>query len=267
MSPYRLGLTATYKSEGRPIRLEDLIGPVVYECAPEDLAGSALAEYREVIIKINLSPAEQRQYDELIQTRNDFLRRSGIRLGSLDGWRQFILHSGSPQGRVAMAAHREAKSLAYGTEGKLRVLEEILANHPSERTLIFTDDNRTVYTISRDFLIPAITHRTHVKERVDLLEKFRAGKYRTLVASRILDEGVDVPEASVAVVLSGTATERQHIQRLGHVMRKAEGKSAVLYEVVTEGTTEERVSQQRRGQWQPREQRPDINYEDLNAPH
>ena len=119
-----------------------------------------------------------------------------------------------------MLAHREARSLAFGTEGKLRVLEEILANHPQERTLIFTDDNAMVYKISREFFIPAITHQTPVKERHDLLQQFRAGTYRILVTSRVLNEGVDVPEASIAVVLSGTATEREHIQRLGRILRQ-----------------------------------------------
>ncbi|WP_264775299.1 DEAD/DEAH box helicase family protein [Deinococcus aetherius] len=264
LAPYRLGLTATpRRSDGRELHLEDLIGRVVYHCAPDDLAGDTLADYREVVIRVRLSPAEQRHYDDLIRTRNDFLRRNNIQLGSIDGWKQFVMSSGTPQGRAAMLAHREARSLAYGTEGKLRVLEEVLANHPSDRTLIFTDDNAAVYRISRDFLIPAITHQTPVKERHALLEKFRRGGYRILVTSRVLNEGVDVPEAAVAVVLSGTATEREHIQRLGRILRKAEGKSAVLYEVITEGTSEERVSRQRRGQWQARSE---FNPEDLNAP-
>ncbi|WP_295813903.1 DEAD/DEAH box helicase family protein [uncultured Deinococcus sp.] len=269
LAPYRLGLSATPKrSDGRERDLDDLIGPVVYSVAPEELAGDTLADYRETIIRVKLSAGEQRRYDDLIRQRNDFLRLQGIRLGSLEGWTEFIRASGSPQGRAAMRAHREAKSLAYGTEGKLRVLEEILANHPSARTLIFTDDNATVYRISREFLIPAITHQTPVKERHAMLEKFRSGDYRILVTSRVLNEGVDVPEASVAVVLSGTATEREHIQRLGRILRKAEGKQAVLYEVITEGTSEERVSQQRRGQWSPGMSAQDIadHYLDLNAP-
>ncbi|WP_394649365.1 DEAD/DEAH box helicase family protein [uncultured Deinococcus sp.] len=267
LAPYRLGLTATPKrSDGREQHLGELIGPVVYRAAPEDLAGDTLAPYREVIVKVSLSAAEQRRYDDLLQTRNDFLRRSNIRLGSIEGWKRFVMSSGTPQGRVAMLANREARSLAYGTEGKLRVLEEILANHPAERTLIFTDDNATVYRISREFLIPAITHQTPVKERHELLEKFRAGRYRVLVTSRVLNEGVDVPEASVAVVLSGTATEREYIQRLGRILRRAEGKQAALYEVVTEGTTEERVSRQRRGQWQ-RAPGGTPGWEDVNAPH
>ncbi|WP_216322790.1 DEAD/DEAH box helicase family protein [Deinococcus aestuarii] len=268
LAPYRLGLSATLKrSDGREADLDRLIGPVVYSAQPEDLAGQSLSEYREVIIRVRLSAGEQQRYDECIRLRNDFLRRSNIRLGSLDGWRQFIMSSGTPQGRVAMLAHREARSLAYGTEGKLRVLEEILANHPHERTLIFTDDNAAVYRISREFLIPVITHQTPIKERHKLLGRFRDGTYRILATSRVLNEGVDVPEAAVAVVLSGTATEREYIQRLGRILRKVDGKQATLYEVITEGTSEERVSQQRRGQWQPGSKQESPVWEDLNAPH
>lgn len=264
LAPYRLGLSATLKrSDGRERDLDTLIGRVVYACAPESLAGTTLANYREVVIRVKLSPSEQRRYDNLIAQRNEFLRLGGIKLGSLDGWKQFVMASGSPQGRAAMLAHREARSLAYGTEGKLRVLEELLANHPADRTLIFTDDNAAVYRISREFLIPSITHQTPVKERHAVLEKFRSGAYQHLVTSRVLNEGIDVPEASVAVVLSGTATEREHIQRLGRILRQGKDKHAVLYEVITEGTSEERVSQQRRGQWQPREAR---SWEEFNAP-
>ncbi|MFC4454069.1 DEAD/DEAH box helicase family protein [Deinococcus sonorensis] len=252
VAPYRLGLTATPKrSDGRERDLDTLIGPVVYQRRPDELRGDTLADYREVQLMVRLSDHEQQHYQELIETRNRFLAKAGIRLGSLDGWKAFVMQSGSPEGRRAMLAHREARSLAYGTEGKLRVLEELLASHAHDRTLIFTDDNATVYRVSRDFLIPAITHQTPVKERHALLQRFRSGEYRVLVTSRVLNEGVDVPEASVAIVLSGTATEREHIQRLGRILRRAEGKQAVLYEVVTEGTSEERVSQQRRGQWRP----------------
>ena len=83
------------------------------------------------------------------------------------------------------------------------------------------------------------------------------------MTSRVLNEGVDVPEASVGVMLSGTATEREYIQRLGRILRKAKGKKATLYEVITEGTSEERVSQQRKGQWQPQAT---PSWESINAP-
>jgi superfamily II DNA or RNA helicase len=67
-----------------------------------------------------------------------------------------------------------------------------------------------------------------------------------VVASRVLNEGVDVPEASVAIVLSGTGSRREYVQRLGRILRRREGKRAVLYEVVAEATSEEQVSRRRR---------------------
>ncbi len=148
-----------------------------------------------------------------------------------------------------MLAHREAKEIALGTDGKLRVLTDLLAQHYPERILIFTNDNATVYRISQDFLLPAITHQTPVKERHDILTRFREGEYKTLVASHVLNEGVDVPDARVAIILSGTGSNREYIQRLGRVLRKGtdNNKLAILYEVVAEDTSEEGTSQRRHG--------------------
>lgn len=148
-----------------------------------------------------------------------------------------------------MLAHREAKEIASGTDGKLRILTDLLAQHYPERILVFTNDNATVYRISQDLLIPAITHQTPVKERHEILTRFREGEYKTLVASHVLNEGVDVPDARVAIILSGTGSSREYIQRLGRVLRKgSEGhKLALLYEVVAEDTSEEGTSQRRHG--------------------
>src|SRR5207247_2013818 len=66
------------------------------------------------------------------------------------------------------------------------------------------------------------------------------------VASRVLNEGVDVPEASVAIVLSGTGSQREYVQRLGRILRRGEGKLALLYEVIAEATSEEQLSRRRR---------------------
>jgi superfamily II DNA or RNA helicase len=112
--------------------------------------------------------------------------------------------------------------------------------------IIFTSDNKTVYKISRKFLIPAITHQTKVKERHEILQRFNAGDYPFLVTSKVLNEGVDVPAANVAIVLSGSGSVREHVQRLGRILRRAQDKHALLYEVVAEDTAEEYVSSRRR---------------------
>ncbi|MEL6582082.1 MAG: helicase-related protein, partial [Cyanobacteria bacterium J06621_12] len=194
---------------------------------------------------------EQLKYEQAIAIRRKFLRESNISLGSLQGWQLFVQASArSPQGRKAMLAHRQAKEIALGTDAKLRVLIDLIERHQTERILIFTNDNATVYRISQQFLIPAITYQTPVKERHDILTRFKAGEYKTLVASHVLNEGVDVPDARIAIILSGTGSTREYIQRLGRVLRKgnSSNKQAILYEVVTENTSEERTSERRRGE-------------------
>jgi len=262
IAPYRLGLTATpERSDGNERDLEALIGSIIYRKSPNELSGDALAHYKTVEIKVKLSPKEKQQYQEAIATRNQFLKEKRISLKDLKGWQLFVKESArSQQGRRAMLAHRQAKEIALGTESKLRVLTELITKHSPEPILVFTNDNATVYRISQDFLIPAITHQTPVKERHAILQKFKTGEYKTLVASHVLNEGVDVPDARIAIILSGTGSAREYVQRLGRVLRKGKSnnKQAILYEVIAEETSEERTSQRRRAKSDKKEHQLDV---------
>jgi len=170
-----------------------------------------------------------------------------LSLGALDGWNRFVMLSArSTEGRRAMRAHREARRIAHATPAKLRVLGMIFANHPGAKTVIFTEDNATAYEVSQRFLIPCLTHQTVIKERQAILDRFKAGTYTAIVASNVLNEGVDVPDASIGVILSGSASAREFIQRLGRILRRGDNKQAVLYEVIARETREERVAEQRR---------------------
>lgn len=249
IAPYRLGLSATpERSDGKDIDLDTLIGPVVYSKRPQDLAGTTLAKHDIVQIRVALSDVERARYEACLETRNAFLRDKKISLASLKGWQLFVAQSArSSAGRAAMLAHREAKQLAFASQAKLRILIDLLNKHAPDRVLIFTDSNDTVYDISERLLIPAITHQTKVKERHETLTRFREGIYPRLVTSKVLNEGVDVPAANVAIVLSGSSTTREYVQRLGRILRQQEGKLALLYEVIAADTSEERVSERRRG--------------------
>ena len=251
IAPYRLGLSATVdRTDGKHADLNILVGKELYHKKAENLLGKVLADYEILTIKVSLSKLEWKKYNQLIQVRNDFLKESKIFLGSIKGWQKFVQMSAQSQtGRRAMLAHREAKGIAIGTDGKIRVLLDLLAEHYPKKILIFTADNFTVYTISQSFLIPAITHQTPVKERHAILTKFREGEYKTVVTSHVLNEGVDVPSASVAIILSGTGSVREYIQRLGRILRKGKtpNKRAILYEVIAENTSEEKISIRRRG--------------------
>jgi len=248
IAPFRLGLTATPEREdGGDARYAELIGPVVYRREIGDLAGRYLADYDTERLTVRLSPAEREEYRSERAVYRAFVARHDIRFGSPAGWGRFLmLTSRSEEGRRAFLAYRRQKTIAEASEAKLRLLGRLLERHRRDRALVFTADNDTVYRISRRFLIPAITHQTRVKERHRTLQRFNAGDYPFLVTSKVLNEGVDIPAASVGVVLSGSGSVREHVQRLGRILRRGEGKRAVLYEVVAEGTAEELTSERRR---------------------
>ncbi len=248
IAPFRLGLTATpERADGLESRYPDLIGPVVYRREIKQLAGDFLAEYATQRLYVELAPDELERYQQCRETYRRFLAERGISLASPHGLQRFIQEScRSTEGRAAFLAFREQRRLAQAAPAKLDLLAKLLAKHRGERTLIFTADNATVYRIARQFLVPAITHQTKTKERRAILQAFHAGDYNVLVTSQVLNEGVDVPAARVGVVLSGTGSVREHVQRLGRLLRKYEGKQAVLYEVVARGTAEEYTSDKRR---------------------
>lgn len=250
LAPYRLGLTATpERSDGREVMLQDLIGPEVLRREIVDLAGDGrfLADYDTETIEVEMSPDDAARWAEARAIYRGFVTSNGISMGGRGGWDQFVRRaSSSPEGRAAIAAWRTQKRLAFASSAKLDVVDGLLKKHPDQRTLIFTDDNATAYTISRRFLVPVITHQTKVRERTGLLEAFRAGSLPVLCTSRVLNEGVDVPDANVAIVVSGTGSTREHVQRLGRILRPRPGKRAQLYELVSKDTAEAFTSERRR---------------------
>jgi superfamily II DNA or RNA helicase len=248
LAPFRLGLTATpERADGRDAALEALIGPIVYRQDITALSGDYLAEYEVETIEVELSPAERAEHDAERAIYKDFLAANQIRIGGPTGWQDFIIRSSrSDDGRRAMQAYRRQRALAFTAASKLEFLEHLLHEHRRDRALIFTQDNDTAYAISKRFLVPAITHQTKVTERSAILAALADGSIGAIVTSKVLNEGVDVPDANVAVVLSGSGSVREHVQRLGRVLRKRGDKRAVLYELVTASTSETYTSERRR---------------------
>ncbi len=248
IAPFRLGLTATLeRADGRHHLLGNLIGPVLFRKEITDLSGQYLAEYDVQTLHVELLPEEREEYDLARKTYTDFLRSHHIEMGGSGGWQQFVIESSrTSEGRAAFLAYRRQKSLALAASAKLELLDRLLHEHRTQRMLIFTEHNATAYAISRRFLVPIITHHTRTKERSAILAGLRDGTYSAVVTSKVLNEGVDVPEANVAVILSGSGSVREHVQRLGRILRRAEGKRALMYEVVSASTAEERVSERRR---------------------
>ena len=248
LAPSRLGLSATpHREFGEPDALWELIGPLVYEKSIAELKGAYLADYHVERIEVRFTDEEQREYEQERKIYLDFLKEHQIKLGGRYGWSSFIRRAAqSSAGQRAIRAHRRQRELAQTASVKMDVLGTLLETHSVDRSLVFTEDNRTAYQVSREWFIPVITHQTKVTERTDILKKFQAGTYRAIVTSKVLNEGIDVPAANVAIVMSGSGTVREHVQRLGRVLRPDDGKNAVLYELVTSNSTEMSTSQRRR---------------------
>jgi superfamily II DNA or RNA helicase len=249
-APARLGLTATFeRPDGAHETVAGLVGPVVYRRDPEDLAGDHLADFDIKRIEVSLTPDERERYDELQGTFTGYLASSGIQMRSGSDYRELVKRSGNdPRAREALLAKQRAREVMMNADRKVTELAIILDRHCEDRVIVFTAYTDLVYRLSERFLLPAITHETGSDERRQILRRFRDGTYSRVVAANVLDEGVDVPDANVAVVLSGSGSEREFTQRLGRILRpKADGRRALLYEIVSEDTAEERVAERRRG--------------------
>ncbi len=248
MAPFRLGLTATpERQDGRHALLDELIGPTCFRRDIVELSGRWLAEYDVETRVIDLDEAERQEWTHEREIYRGFLRDQHIRISAPGGWGRFLMLScRSEEGRRALAAYRRQRALALAPKGKFELVGQLLHQHRADRTLLFTQHNATAHAVSRRFLVPSITHHTRVSERTAILRGLREGDYRAVVTSKVLNEGVDVPEANVAIIMSGSGSVREHVQRLGRVLRKAEGKRARLYELVTGETGEVFTSTRRR---------------------
>ena len=248
LAPFRLGLTATpERADGRHADLDELCGPIVYRKDIVDLSGGYLAPYETVRLTVELGTEDRRAHDEARAVYRDFVVRHGIRMSSPSGWSDFVIRAARGEdGRRAMAAYRRQREIAFAAPAKLDYVGLLLERHRDDRTLLFTQDNATAYALARRFLIPIITHETRIRERSAILAGLAGGTYGAVVTSKVLNEGVDIPDANVAVVVSGSASVREHVQRLGRILRARAGKRALLYELVTAGTSETFTSARRR---------------------
>jgi superfamily II DNA or RNA helicase len=248
-APARIGLTATFeRPDGAHEVIEDLVGPVVYRLSADDLAGEHLAAYDIKRIEVELTPEERTRYERLQGTFTDYLASSGLQLHSGSDYQELVKRSGSdPEAREALLAKQKAREVMMNADRKVERLAGILDRHREDRLIVFTAYTDLVYELAERYLIPPITNETAADERREILDRFRRGEYSRIVAANVLDEGVDVPDANVAVVLSGSGSEREFTQRLGRVLRpKTDGGRALLYELVSEETAEERVARRRR---------------------
>lgn len=202
--------------------------------------GQSLADFSVVRIPVHLNQDEQASYDQCSLQLRQFMTERRKEHPEYS-WEDLCSETGKdPAARKALKAYYLKHAIEDRAQEKLRVLEDIFRLHTGQKTIVFAGSNTMAMEVSRRFLLPTILSHTRKKERQAVLDGFAADGFPVIVANRVLDEGVDVPEAKVAVVIGGQASTRQAKQRLGRILRRTGSASATLYEVVcgTAGETE-----------------------------
>ena len=208
----RLGLTATLvREDGREDEVFSLIGPKQFEVPWKEIERDgfiASATCHE--IRVPLAADMRRAY------------------GSAEG-----------EDRYRMAATADTK---------VPVVRQLVAEHPESQILVIGQYIDQLEELGEALGAPVLTGKTPEREREELYADFRAGRVRVLVVSKVANFSVDLPEASVAIQVSGAFGSRQEeAQRLGRILRpKAHAEAATFYTVVTADTVDERFAGHRR---------------------
>jgi superfamily II DNA or RNA helicase len=247
-APLRLGLSATLPARETAgyERLALLLGPIACEVGMEELAGRYLAPADVVRLGVRLSPDERAEYERSYRPFAA-LRAAFFRGNPGADWVSCLrAMARTAEGRAAIAGYRRAVAIASFPAAKRRLVEELLARHAGDKTLVFTASADDAYEVSAANLIPAIVADIDRDEREDVLRRFRDGRVRALVSARVLNEGIDVPDARIAIVVGGALGSREHRQRIGRVLRPGPDKRAIVYELVTCDTLDDARARGRR---------------------
>jgi len=251
IAPLRLGLTATPRSVADSLGREvadatPYVGPVVYSVSLSSLVGVHLAPFERVVLPISLDPEESRDYAASARLFSD-ARRSVVAAGGACTFAELVATLGrSEGGQRALVAWARTRRIVAWCRAKRDVLGRLLVRHDRDRVLVFTANAEVALLVAREMLVHPITADVGRAERGAVLDRFREGAIRAIVSAQVLNEGLDVPDADVAIVLGGRGGTREHVQRVGRVLRPAVGKRAVVYEVVCRGTHEVAQATRRR---------------------
>ncbi|POB10386.1 DNA repair helicase XPB [Sulfobacillus sp. hq2] len=207
----RLGLTATLiREDGRADDVFSLIGPKRFDMPWKDLEAQgwiAEAACREIRVRLP------------------------------ESWRE----------RYAMAEDQDRARIAASNPAKVGALHTLLAEHQDDHILIIGQYLDQLEAIHQEIGAPLITGQTPTAVREELYQKFRSGEVPVLIVSKVANFSIDLPDANVAIQVSGAFGSRQEeAQRLGRILRpKKDGGMATFYSLVTEDTKEQDFAQKR----------------------
>ena len=268
----RLGLTATYEREDNGIErylapyfsplkgLPNAGAEVVANCSyARGLNDGILAHFRVGLIGVDFTPEEQNKYDELDiiakQTRNKLVREHGCPAEPFGEFMKAVTvlsegfagdQRGTNRARQYLNAFSKRRALLADCDRKIEALTflaEVLSN--AERAIVFTETVDSAESAATELgkqgvSVEAYTSELKRDERKHLLSEFRSGQITVLAAPRVLDEGIDVPEADVGVIVAASRSRRQMVQRMGRITRpKDDNRRATFIILYVRNTSED----------------------------
>lgn len=258
--PRRLGLSATYarNDDGNINWLDPYFGGVCYRLGYERaLRDKVIAHFSAALIGVSFSAEERTEYDDYSSKCNrlklELIGKHGVTeepfgefMKEVQGLSKGGYERATIAARMFLSVSTKRRKLLAETPAKadgLRKLSDAIRS--ANRTLVFTQTIEGAESAAQELAFSNVSaglihSQMHQDERKAVLEKFAGGFLQAVVAPQVLDEGVDVPEADLAIILAASKTRRQMVQRMGRVLRvKRDGRIARFALLYVEGTTED----------------------------
>lgn len=239
LAPFRLGLSATpYREDGLHEELFSLVGGVVYSKSLKDLMRDGfVAPFEIVPVLVPLEHKIMLKYGEL--RKKFFTLSKGREIDELVR----AAAMGDNSAKQALQVMSEIRKILINSERKIDIVKNIVEKElkNNSKIIIFTQYIAQAKVLSKKIGAPVVTSKTKKSTRDLIFNLFKNNRYKVLILTTLGDEGIDIPDANVGIIVSGTSSTRQFIQRLGRLLRPAKGKTARLYYVALKGTQEERA--------------------------
>ena len=222
-----LGFSATPENEGEDRnRVIEYYAPIVYKYKIKDAVDDGvLSKHSVIFVESKLTSDERARYNEVQKYIN--MRRPPV------------IKSFASLPPNLKKAYQERKNIANNAENKIKITDAIIRQNKDQKIIVFCEHIKMADAISNEVEEKHAIYHSEVKAREDHLLRFKCNNVRLLISCKALDEGMDCPSASIGIVASGTKVSRQSVQRIGRILRKQEGKHAILYVLYSLGTTEE----------------------------
>jgi len=245
-----LGLSATPEREDSGLEiLENLIGNVVYKFGYEEaLDAGVIADFEVCAVQIPLTTFEKQKHDEAHQSIVSLSKALGSRYGSrgnLVVLCQRLLANGTDDSAVGgfLKAIRERKEVLDTARNRFAALDLLLHNHKTNKKMVFHESIKDLDKLEKRYahFHPLTYHsKRTAKKRREALQTFTDSTNGLLLSCRALVEGVDIPDADVGIMVSGTRSVRSRIQTIGRLLRKGGKEQPTIYLFYIADTSDEK---------------------------